>query len=230
MSFLFGNKGPSSAEKIQAVETELEMVSDMFNRYATVLLRCGRELSNKSQTRAIVRSKVCAQRLPGKRPQQRRIRVPRSMRLEVLRRQHEGQREDAKRLAGTRRRRHGWRIGYVSKSRRERSGLAGSISTSTVLGGRCALGYRLVSLIGWSWSRHDFRCTKDAWMHKGYLKRATPVYKCKASEAAQQQPRQPSIPRLIACLFVFQTGHALLQILDLALEVANAILHIFNLR
>lgn len=35
MSFLFG--GPpkmSSAEKISAAETEVEMVTDMFNRYA----------------------------------------------------------------------------------------------------------------------------------------------------------------------------------------------------
>ena len=46
MSFLFGNKGPSSAEKIQAVETELEMVSDMFNRYAADLFPSARRLSN----------------------------------------------------------------------------------------------------------------------------------------------------------------------------------------
>jgi len=34
MSFLFGGgpKAPSSAEKIAAAETEIEMVSDMFNR------------------------------------------------------------------------------------------------------------------------------------------------------------------------------------------------------
>ncbi|KAL2218785.1 mitochondrial import inner membrane translocase subunit tim10 [Thermoascus aurantiacus ATCC 26904] len=33
MSFLFGGrKQPSSAEKIAAAETEVEMVSDMFNR------------------------------------------------------------------------------------------------------------------------------------------------------------------------------------------------------
>ena len=38
MSFLFKGGGPSSAEKIQAVETELEMVSDMFNRYFPVHL------------------------------------------------------------------------------------------------------------------------------------------------------------------------------------------------
>jgi hypothetical protein len=35
MSFLFGGgrPQPSSAEKIAAAETEIEMVSDMFNRY-----------------------------------------------------------------------------------------------------------------------------------------------------------------------------------------------------
>ena len=36
MSFLFKSSGPSSAEKIAAVETELEMVSDMFNRHETL--------------------------------------------------------------------------------------------------------------------------------------------------------------------------------------------------
>jgi len=34
MSFLFGGKPQlSSAEKIAAAETEIDMVSDMFNRY-----------------------------------------------------------------------------------------------------------------------------------------------------------------------------------------------------
>jgi import inner membrane translocase subunit TIM10 len=34
MSFLFGGKPQlSSAEKIAAAETEVEMISDMFNRY-----------------------------------------------------------------------------------------------------------------------------------------------------------------------------------------------------
>jgi mitochondrial import inner membrane translocase subunit TIM10 len=34
MSFLFGSRPqPSSAEKIAAAEAEIEMVSDMFNRY-----------------------------------------------------------------------------------------------------------------------------------------------------------------------------------------------------
>ena len=34
MSFLFGGRlQQSSAEKIAAAETEIEMVSDMFNRY-----------------------------------------------------------------------------------------------------------------------------------------------------------------------------------------------------
>lgn len=35
MSFLFGGGRPqlSSAQKIEAAETELELVSDMFNRY-----------------------------------------------------------------------------------------------------------------------------------------------------------------------------------------------------
>jgi import inner membrane translocase subunit TIM10 len=38
MSFLFGGKPQlSSAEKIAAAETEVEMISDMFNRY-----RCDR--------------------------------------------------------------------------------------------------------------------------------------------------------------------------------------------
>jgi len=36
MSFLFGGGRPqlTSAQKIEAAETELELVSDMFNRYA----------------------------------------------------------------------------------------------------------------------------------------------------------------------------------------------------
>jgi hypothetical protein len=46
--------------------------------------------------------------LPRGRPQQRRVRLPRPLRLEVLRGQRQGQREDAGRGAGTgrRRRRH----------------------------------------------------------------------------------------------------------------------------
>jgi len=38
MSFLFGGGGRpqlSSAQKIEAAETELELVSDMFNRYGS---------------------------------------------------------------------------------------------------------------------------------------------------------------------------------------------------
>jgi import inner membrane translocase subunit TIM10 len=37
MSFLFGGgrPQPTSAEKIAAAETEVEMVSDMFNRYSS---------------------------------------------------------------------------------------------------------------------------------------------------------------------------------------------------
>ncbi len=39
MSFLFGGgrPQPTSAEKIAAAEAEIEMVSDMFNRYASAL-------------------------------------------------------------------------------------------------------------------------------------------------------------------------------------------------
>lgn len=37
MSFLFGGQPKiSSAEKIAAAETEVEMVTDMFNRYAAL--------------------------------------------------------------------------------------------------------------------------------------------------------------------------------------------------
>ncbi len=38
MSFLFGGGRPqlTSAQKIEAAETELELVSDMFNRYGTL--------------------------------------------------------------------------------------------------------------------------------------------------------------------------------------------------
>ena len=32
MSFLFGGSGPTSAQKIEAAQTELEMITDMFNR------------------------------------------------------------------------------------------------------------------------------------------------------------------------------------------------------
>jgi len=46
MSFLFGGKPQlSSAEKIAAVETELEMVSDMFHRYECE----GQALSNRAK-------------------------------------------------------------------------------------------------------------------------------------------------------------------------------------
>jgi import inner membrane translocase subunit TIM10 len=40
MSYLFGGgrAQPSSAEKIAAAETEIDMVSDMFNRYVTYQL------------------------------------------------------------------------------------------------------------------------------------------------------------------------------------------------
>ena len=38
MSFLFGQRPqPSSAEKIAAAEAEVEMVSDMFNRFVSSL-------------------------------------------------------------------------------------------------------------------------------------------------------------------------------------------------
>ena len=40
MSFLFGGRPQlSSAEKIAAAETEVEMVSDMFNRFGPTLYR-----------------------------------------------------------------------------------------------------------------------------------------------------------------------------------------------
>lgn len=42
MSFLFGGRPQiSSAEKISAAESEIEMVSDMFNRYASRMVRNG---------------------------------------------------------------------------------------------------------------------------------------------------------------------------------------------
>jgi hypothetical protein len=46
MSFLFGGKPQlSSAEKIAAAETEVEMISDMFNRYEYE----GQTLSNQAK-------------------------------------------------------------------------------------------------------------------------------------------------------------------------------------
>ena len=48
MSFLFGGgrPQPSSAEKIAAVEAEIEMVSDMYNRYVSSLPLCRAALFN----------------------------------------------------------------------------------------------------------------------------------------------------------------------------------------
>ena len=52
---------------------------------------------------------MCPRRLPRRRPEQGRIRLPGPLRLQVLRRQHQGQREDAGR---SRRQQAGWRHGF----------------------------------------------------------------------------------------------------------------------
>lgn len=45
MSFLFGGRPQlSSEQKIAAAETEVEMVSDLFNRYVTKILQAQRKM------------------------------------------------------------------------------------------------------------------------------------------------------------------------------------------
>jgi hypothetical protein len=120
MSFLFGGKPQlSSAEKIAAAETEVEMISDMFNRYVYEARPCSAEQSSPyPKIKSIVYEEVHTCRLPRRRSQQGRVGLSGSMRGKVLRGQCQGQREDARRggWEASRRWRHVW---HVRKERRE---------------------------------------------------------------------------------------------------------------
>ena len=105
MSFLpFGRPQPSSAEKIAAAETEMEMVSEMMIRYIQTELPQYEPNLTVLQFNPVLSQKMYSSRVPRRGSQQRRICLPGSMRFKILRCADEGQREDAGRCgveAGT---------------------------------------------------------------------------------------------------------------------------------
>lgn len=137
MSFLFGRQPQiSSEQKIAQAEAEIDMVSDMYSRYALarplyhpqILIPSPVQprsaphvsinhspndiqttiLTNERQPSPILQQKVHRHRLPRSRPQQGRVRLPRSLRRKVLRGQRQSEREDAGRGAE-----QGWWRGHV---------------------------------------------------------------------------------------------------------------------
>ncbi|OAQ76255.1 hypothetical protein VFPBJ_08615 [Purpureocillium lilacinum] len=85
MSFLgMGRQQPTSEQKIAAVEGEMRMMADTYNRYSP----------------AGVPEEVRPDRLPRGRAQQGRVRLPRPLHRKVPRHEHEGQRDHAAAGAG----------------------------------------------------------------------------------------------------------------------------------
>lgn len=112
----FGRPQPSSAEKIAAAETELDMVSDMFNRSDYSLPLSPFFKLNNSQIDVLLHEEMRPERLPRSRAQQRRRRVLRPLRRKVLRGQRQGQREDAGHIGAAG---WWWRRWYVWSLRRD---------------------------------------------------------------------------------------------------------------